>query len=225
MYGESVLKLEEHSLLSSLSEDGCIPGLVYDQSGNLKEHLTSLLNTVRIQLISEKGECWIEVNFDATSEQIYKEVERIFNFVSSKVQIRTVDSAGIPGPPSTEDLKPLLEKLHAYRQPRILRIRLLDKELVDYEELSDATATLCRLDLNKPKQLHLKINLLFNPPLHCLLEKIDLVEIPALDEVNWNFFLLNAGKVSSLLDPSHLDEVLGLVEVPISGRAVSFYTY
>ena len=78
-------------------------------------------------MISEKGECWIEVNFDATSEQIYKEVERIFNFVSSKVQIRTVDSAGIPGPPSTEDLKPLLEKLHAYRQPRILRIRLLDK--------------------------------------------------------------------------------------------------
>ena len=71
------------------------------------------------------------------------EVGRIFNHDSRKVQIRTLDSAGVPGPPipSTEDLKPLLENLHAYRQPRILRIRLLDMELVEYEELSDVTVT------------------------------------------------------------------------------------
>ena len=68
---------------------------------------------------------------------------RIFNHDSRKVQIRTLDRAGVPGPPipSTEDLKPLLENLHAYRQPRILRIRLLDMELVEYEELSDVTVT------------------------------------------------------------------------------------
>jgi len=46
----------------------------------------------------------------------------------------------------------------------------------------------------------------------------------------WEFCVLNAGKVSSLLDSSssvksHLDEVLGLVEVPVSGRVVSFFTY
>ena len=170
---ESVLKLEEHSLLSSLSQDGCIQVLVYDESRNLKEHLTSLFNMVRILLILEKDVWWIEVNFDATSEQVYKKVGRIFNYASSKVQIRTLDIAGVPGPsiPSTEDLKPLQEKLHAYRQPRILRIRLLDIKLMDYKELSDVTVTLCRLDLNKPK--HLKINLSSNPPLLCLLEKIN----------------------------------------------------
>ena len=60
------------------------------------------------------------------------EVGRIFNHASSKIQIRAVDGAGVPGPPipSTEDLKPLLKNLHAYRQPRILRIRLLEMELV-----------------------------------------------------------------------------------------------
>ncbi len=97
-------------------------------------------------------------------------------------------------------------------------------ELVDYEKLSDVTVTLCRVDLNNPKQLHLKINLTSNP---FLLEKIDLVEIPA---GRWKFCVLNAGKVSSLLDStsavkSHLDEVLGLVQVLISGRVVSFFTY
>ena len=201
---KTVLKLEEHALLSSLSQDGCIAVLVYDLSGNLEEHLTSLFNMVRIQLISEKEACRIEVNCDASSEQVYMEVGRIFNHASSKVQIRTVDSAGVPVPPipSTEDLKPLLENLHAYRQSRILRIRLLDMELVEYEELSDVTVTLCCLDLNKPRQLNLKINLSSNPPLHCLLEKIDPVEIPALDKVKWEFCSLNAGKVSSLLDPS-----------------------
>ena len=191
---KTVLKLEEHALLSSLSQDGCIAVLVYDLSGNLEEHLTSLFNMVRIQLISEKEACRIEVNCDASSEQVYMEVGRIFNHASSKVQIRTVDSAGVPVPPipSTEDLRPLLENLHAYRQSRILRIRLL----------SDVTVTLCCLDLNKPRQLNLKINLSSNPPLHCLLEKIDPVEIPASDKVKWEFCSLNAGKVSSLLDPS-----------------------
>ena len=53
--GESVLQLEDHCPLSSLSQDGCILVLVYDEeSGNLKEYLTSLFNTVRILLISEK---------------------------------------------------------------------------------------------------------------------------------------------------------------------------
>ena len=101
------------------------------------------------------------------------EVGRIFNHDSSKVQIRTVDSAGVPGPPipSTEELKPLPENLHAHRQSRILRIRLLDMELVEYEELSDITVTLCRLDLKELRLLNLKINLSSNPPLHCLLEK------------------------------------------------------
>ena len=101
---------------------------------------------------------------------------------------------------------------------------------MDHEELSNVTVTLRRLDLNEPKQLHLKINLSSNPPLHCLLEKIDLVEIPTSDEVKWEYCLLNAGKDSSILDSSsavksHLDELLGLVEVPISGRVESFYTY
>jgi len=60
------------------------------------------------------------------------EVGRLLNHASSKIQIRTVDCAGVPGPPipSTEDLKPLLENLLAYRQPRILRVRLLEMELV-----------------------------------------------------------------------------------------------
>ena len=53
---QSILKLENHSPLSSLSQDGCILVLVYDEFGNLKEHLTSLFNTVRILLISEKEE-------------------------------------------------------------------------------------------------------------------------------------------------------------------------
>jgi len=57
----------------------------------MEEHLTSLFNTVRIQLISEKEECWIEVNYDASSEQVYMEVGRIFNHDSSKVQIRCRD--------------------------------------------------------------------------------------------------------------------------------------
>ena len=101
---------------------------------------------------------------------------------------------------------------------------------MDHEELSNVTVTLRRLDLNEPKQVHLKINLSSNPPLHCLLEKIDLVEIPTSDEVKWEYCLLNAGKDSSILDSSsavksHLDELLGLVEVPISGRVVSFFTY
>ena len=117
-----------------------------------------------------------------------------------------------------------------YRQPRILRIRLIDMELVDYEKLSDITVTLCRLDLNEPKPVILKIDLTSNPSLHCLLEKVDLVEIPDSEEVKWEFCVLNAGKVSSLLDSSspvksHLDEVLGLVEVPVSGRVMSFFTY
>ena len=131
---------------------------------------------------------------------------RRFNHASGKVQIQTVDSAGVPGAPipSTKDLKTLLEKLHAYRQPRILRIRLLDIELMDYEKLSNVTVTLCRLDLNDPKQLNLNINLMSNPPLHCLQEKVDLVEIPVSDEVKWEFYVLNAGKVSSLLDSSLL---------------------
>ena len=120
--------------------------------------------------------------------------------------------------------------MHTYRQPRILRIRLLDIELVDYEKLSDITVTLCCLDLNEPKPVILKIDLTSNPSLHCLLEKVDLVEIPDSEEVKWEFCVLNAGKVSSLLDSSspvksHLDEVLGLVEVPVSGRVMSFFTY
>ena len=79
---------------------------------------------VRILLIMKKEEGWKEVNFDTTSKQVFKVVGRIFNHTLSKVQIRTVDSAGVSGPPipSTKDIKPLLEKLHAYRQPRILRI-------------------------------------------------------------------------------------------------------
>ena len=103
-------------------------------------------------------------------------------------------------------------------------------ELMGYEKLSDVTVLLCLLDLNDPKQLNLQIDLTSNPPLHCLLEKIDLAEIPTSNEVMWEFCVLNAGKVSSLLDSSssvksHLDEVLGLVEVPVSGRVVSFFTY
>ena len=35
--------------------------------------------------------------YDASSEQVYKEVGRRFNHASGKVQILTVDSAGIPG--------------------------------------------------------------------------------------------------------------------------------
>ena len=54
---------------------------------------------VRILLIMEKEEGWIEVNFDASSEQVYKEVGRRFNHASSKVQIQTVDSAGVSGEP------------------------------------------------------------------------------------------------------------------------------
>ena len=42
-------------------------------------------------------------------------------------------------------------------------------ELVDYEKLTDVTVMLYHLDLNNPKQLHLKINLTSKPPLHCLL--------------------------------------------------------
>ena len=96
---------------------------------------------------------------------------------------------------------------------------------MDHEELSNVTVMLPRLDLNEPKQLHLKINLSSNPPLHYLLEKIDLVEIPTSVEVKWEYCLLNAGKDSSILNPSsavksHLDEVLELVEVPISGGVV-----
>ena len=195
-------------------------------------HLTSLFNTVRILLILEKEECRIEVDFDASTKQVYTEVGRRFNHASDKVQIQTVDSAGVPGEPiqSSEDLKHLLEMMHTYRQPRILRIRLLDMELVDYEKLSDITVTLCRLDLNEPKPVILKIDLTSNPSLHCLLEKVDLIEIPNSEEVKWEFCVLNAGKVSSLLDSSspvksHLDEVLGLVEVPVSGRVMSFFTY
>ena len=52
--GESILKLEDHCLLLSLSQDGCIPVPVYDESGNLKEHLTSLFNTVRILLFRRR---------------------------------------------------------------------------------------------------------------------------------------------------------------------------
>ena len=79
-----------------LSQDGCIAVIVCDLSGNLEEHLTSLFNTVRIQLISEKEECWIEVNCDTYSEQVYMEVGRIFNHASSKVQIyrRSKTSSG-----------------------------------------------------------------------------------------------------------------------------------
>ena len=73
---------------------------------------------------------------------------------------------------------------------------------MDYEKLSNVTVTLCRLDLYNPKQLNLNINLMSNPPLHCLQEKVDLVEIPVSDEVKWEFYVLNAGKVSSLLDSS-----------------------
>ena len=86
--GESILKLEEHSLLSSLSQDGCILILVYDESGNLKEHLTSLFNTVRILLISEKEDSWIEFNFHTSSEQVYKEVGRRLNHASVRFRSR-----------------------------------------------------------------------------------------------------------------------------------------
>jgi len=65
------LKLEENSGLSSLSQDRCILVLVYDESGNLKEHLNSIFYMVRILLISEKEEGWIAVNFDASTEQVY----------------------------------------------------------------------------------------------------------------------------------------------------------
>ena len=56
---------------------------------------------------------------------------------------------------------------------------------------------------------------------------MDLVEIPPSDEVKWEFCVLNAGKASSLLDsssPVKSHELLGLIEVPVSGR-VSFVTY
>ena len=66
---------------------------------NLKEPLTSLFNTVRILLISEKEEGWIEVNYGASSEQVYKEVGRRFNHASGKVQNQTVDIAGVQGAP------------------------------------------------------------------------------------------------------------------------------
>lgn len=73
----------------------------------------------------------------------------------------------------------------------------------------------CRLDPNDPKQLNFQIDLTSNPPLHCLLEKIDLIEIPASEEVKWEFCVLNAGKSLLLLDSSssvksHLDEVAGV---------------
>ena len=73
----------------------------------------------------------------------------------------------------------------------------------------------CRLDPNDPKQLNFKIDLTSNPPLHCLLEKIDLIEIPASEEVKWEFCVLNAGKSLLLLDSSssvksHIDEVAGV---------------
>ena len=163
---------------------------------------------------------------------MYTEVGKRFNHASEKVQFQIVDSAGVPGNPipSSEDLKHLLEKMHTYQQPRILRINLLDMALVDYEKLTDVTVTLCRLDLNEPKPVILKIDLTSDPSLLRLLEKVDVVEIPASEEVKWEFCVLNAGKVSSLLDSSspvksHLDEVLGLVEVPVSGRVMSFFTY
>ena len=44
-------------------------------------------------------------------------------------------------------------------------------ELVEYEELSDITVMLCRLDFKELRLLNLKINLSSNPPLQCLLEK------------------------------------------------------
>ena len=66
-------------------------------------------------------------------------------------------------------------KMHTYQQPRILRINLLDMALVDYEKLTDVTVTLCRLDLNEPKPVILKIDLTSDPSLLRLLEKVSII--------------------------------------------------
>ena len=96
---------------------------------NLKEHLTCFFLIGRILLILEKEECWIEVNLNTSTEQVYEEVWLRFHHNSSQVHFCPVDSAGITGQPlhSSKEIKPLLENLHLFQQPIILR--LLEKEL------------------------------------------------------------------------------------------------
>ena len=73
----------------------------------MKEHLTSLINMVRILLILEKEEGWKEVNFDASSEQVYKEVSQIpagshTSSTLAVISLRVIffDEIGSPGTPA-----------------------------------------------------------------------------------------------------------------------------
>jgi len=235
------LMVEKVDLLTKCSRlwvDGHVPVILLEEGDNKKlpNFIQRRMMEVRVVLENEEGGARTSVNLasDMSTTRVMETICLALSLKSDYLRLTALNTGSEREPPllSGCDLEPVIGRMYRSEIPRVLLYKSLDIPLRELETLRVINVTLLRLDLAEPTKREIIVQKEYKTAKD-LMAGLCPQDIPLSEDIIWMFCGLDNGRVSKLFpmcEPletflNNLACELGVVEVPVSGELVSFFTY